>query len=52
MRSFSHVTLNIFFGKFWALLNFGSCQNYMNSVNLVAYIQLKLSKERTLSTRE
>ena len=38
MKSFSNKTLNFFLPKVLGLLKFASCQNCMNSANLVAEI--------------
>ena len=40
----------IFIEKVLGFLNFGYCYNCINSVNLIAKIQLKLLNERVLST--
>ena len=52
MKFFSNETLNCFFQKVLFLLHFGSCQNCMSSVNVVAEIHYKLCNTRGLSTGE
>ena len=49
---FLHWNTKCFLQKVLGLLCFGSCQNWMNSANLIAEIQLKLSNERALSPEE
>ena len=44
--------LNVFLQKVLGLVHFGSCQNCMNSANLVAEIHKKLWREWALSTGE
>ena len=53
MKYFSNEALTFsLLEKVLALLYFGSCQNCMSSVNLVAKIYQKLCNKRTLSTGE
>ena len=51
MKSFFNVTLSSP-QKVMGLLSFGFCRNSVNSINVVAEIQLKLLNERALSTGE
>ena len=52
MKSFSNETRNFFLQKVLFLLHFGSCQNCMNSANLVAEYHQKLCNGRVMSTEE
>ena len=52
MKSFSNEALNFFLQKVLFLLHFGSCQNCMNSANLVAEYHQKLCNRRVWSTGE
>ena len=51
MESFSNETL-CFFQKVLGLLQFGSCQNYISSANLVTEIHQKVWNKRALGTGE
>ena len=50
MKSFSNEILIFFLHKILFLFTFGSCQNCMNSANLVPEIQQKLCNKRVWST--
>ena len=52
MKSFSNNTLCFSLQKVLGLLHFGSCQNCMNSANLVPEIHQKICNKRGLSTEE
>ena len=49
MKSFSNETLNFFLQKVLRFLHFGSCKNFMSSVNLVAEIYWKAWNKRALN---
>ena len=51
MKSFSNDTLKFSLRQVLSLLQFGSCQNWMTTANLVAETQLKLLNERNFRSK-